>query len=92
MRTGGDIFRHSLNISVANICRFLVCIVTDLSCANNFLEDDDLSPYNRREHLSCWRLIVLFIIRLWNIKIRGQQLSCELKNEFSNFFFLRKLI
>ena len=62
LRTEGDAFWHTLNLSVANICRFLVCIVTDLSCANNFLEDDNLSPYNRREHLSCWRLIVLIVL------------------------------
>ena len=67
----GNIFRHTLNISVANICRFLVCIATDLSCSNSFFKDDDLSPYNRHKHLSCRRLI-LFIIRLWNIQIRDQ--------------------
>ena len=72
LRTEGDAFWHTLNLSVANICRFLVCIVTDLSCAKEFSEDDDLPLYNRRKHLSCRRLIVLFIIRPWNIKIRGQ--------------------
>ena len=45
---GEDIFRYTLNISVANICRFLVCIVTDLSCFNSFSKGDDLFPYNRR--------------------------------------------
>ena len=41
---GRDIFRYTLNISVANIYRFLVCIVTDLSCSNNFSKVDDLRP------------------------------------------------
>ena len=30
----GDMFRDTLNITVANICRFLVCIEIDLSCSN----------------------------------------------------------
>ena len=69
---GGDIFQYTLNISVTNICRFLVCIVTDSSCSNSFSKVDDLSPYNRRKHLSCRRVILLFVIRPWNIQIRGQ--------------------
>ena len=76
---GGDIFRYNLNIAVVNICRFLVCIVTDFLCSNSFSKDGDLSPYNSRKHLSCKRLILLFIIQLWNIQIRGQYLNCELK-------------
>ena len=35
---GGDIFRYTLSISLSNIGRFLVCIVTDLSCSNSFSE------------------------------------------------------
>ena len=31
LKMGGDRFRCILNISVANFCRFLVCIITDLS-------------------------------------------------------------
>ena len=42
------IYFDTLNISVANMCRFLVCIVTDLSCSDSFSKDDDMSPYNRR--------------------------------------------
>ena len=72
LKIGGDILRYTLNISVANICRFLVCIETDLSCSNSSSKDDVLSPYIRRMHLSCNRFILLFIIRLWNIQIRGQ--------------------
>ena len=48
---GGDIFRYTFSISVANICRFLVCIITDLSCSNSFAKDEDLSSYNRRKQL-----------------------------------------
>ena len=77
LKMGGDTFRYILNIFVANICQFLVCVVTDLSmlyiylCSNNFLKDENLSLYNRPKHLSCRRLILLFIIGLWNIQIRG---------------------
>ena len=72
LKMGGHIFRYTLNISVANICIFLMCVKTDLSCSNSFSKDDDLSPYNRRRHLSCRRLVLIFMIRLWNIQIRGQ--------------------
>ena len=48
---GGDIFRYSLNVSVVNISIFIVFIVTDLSCSNNFSKDDVIFQYNRRKHL-----------------------------------------
>ena len=89
---GGDIFQNTLNICVANICGFIVCIITDLSCSNSFWKDDDLSPYNILKHFSRRRLILLFLIQLWNIQIRGQKLNCDIKNEITSFFFLDKLI
>ena len=36
----GDIFQDTLTMIVANICRFLVCIETDLSCSNKSSKDD----------------------------------------------------
>ena len=36
----GDIFRDTFNMTVANICRFLVSIETDLSCSNKSSKDD----------------------------------------------------
>ena len=63
LKMGEARFQYTLNISVANICRILVCIVTNLSCSNSFSKDDDLSPDNRRKHLSCRQLILSFTIR-----------------------------
>ena len=68
------------------------CIETDLFCSNSSSNNDVLSRYIRGMHLSCNRLILLFIIRLWNIQIRGQLLNCELKNEFISISFLDRLI
>ena len=53
---GGDIFRYSLNVSVVNIGIFIVFIVTDLSCSNNFSKDAVMFQYNRRKHLLFKRL------------------------------------
>ena len=73
----GDMFQYTVNISAADICMFLVCIVTNLCCYNSFSKYDDLSPYNgrkhlSRKHLSHLSLILLFTIWPWNIQIRGQ--------------------
>ena len=37
-----DVEKYHLSISVANIWRFLVRIVTDFSCSNSFLKDEIL--------------------------------------------------
>ena len=61
----------SLKSSVASICRFPMCISTDLSVYKGFSKDDDLSLHTMCRHLS-WKLfILLFIVRLWNIHTKG---------------------
>ena len=57
-----------LNISVAKVCKFPVCMVTDPSFSKNFSKDDVLSLYKMRRYLSCIRLIFLFIAELWLTK------------------------
>ena len=60
-----EILRYTLNISMANICRFLVRIETDLPCSNSSSKDDVLSTYIRpwrRMHLSCINLMINFIV------------------------------
>ena len=36
---GGVVFRYTFDISLANICKFPVCILTDLLCSNSFSKD-----------------------------------------------------
>ena len=69
LKMEGDTFRYTWDIFVANICRFLVCIVTDFSFSTSFSKDDNLSTFNRRKHLHCRKLIFLFINTTWNIQI-----------------------
>ena len=45
MKMSGDIFWSTLNISVASICRFLVRIITDLSCYIIFLKKMTICPH-----------------------------------------------
>ena len=68
----GVIFRYTLNISVANIRKFLAYIETELSYSNISSKNGVFSQYSRPKHNSCKRLILLFIIRLWNIQVKGQ--------------------
>ena len=69
---GENLFQHALNIFVTSIFKFLQSVETDVSCFNSSSKDDVLTMYNRHKHLSCKWLILLFIIRVWNIQIRGQ--------------------
>ena len=62
------------------------------SFSNNFSNDDAWSLYAMRRHLSCRRLILLFIVRLWHIQVSGQQLNCEVRKEFMSSFLLGILI
>ena len=41
----------TLKISVARICRFLMCIGTDLSISKSFSKDDVLPLYTMRRQL-----------------------------------------
>ena len=52
------------NISIAKICRFLWCIDAELSFSNNLMNDDCLSLYIIRKHLSWSRFIFLLFVRL----------------------------
>ena len=45
LKMDGYIFRYTLNISLAKICWFLECTVTDFFCSNSFF----LSPYNKTQ-------------------------------------------
>ena len=65
---GKEIFRYTLNNSVATICRFLKCTVIDSSCSNSFSKDGDLSPYIRHKNLSCRRLIIIIVIYNMTVK------------------------
>ena len=54
----------SLKNSVARICRFLMCIGTDLSVSKSFSKADVLSMYTMRRHLWFRCFVLLFIVRL----------------------------
>ena len=66
---GGDIFRYTLNISVANICRLLVLMVFQKIMIRPRIIDASTSHV--RDYVTA-RVILLFIIRPWNIQITGQ--------------------
>ena len=79
--SGANLF-FNLKTSVACTCRFLWCIVTELSFSRSSANDKLLSWYTNLNARSCMLLMRLFSSLLWNIQIKGQQLNWDVTKAF----------
>ena len=59
-------------ISMARVCRFLICIEIESSFSRSSSKVNCLSLYINLRQSSCSLFILLFNARLWHIYIRGQ--------------------
>ena len=78
----GDKLFFTLNIYVANFCRFLLRIGNELSFSSSCSNDESWSCYTNLSDLSCKLFILLLSVRLRNIQIKGQYENCDSINAF----------
>ena len=71
-KEGGESPYCTLYVSVARVLLFLWCIVTESSLSRKSCKDDDLSLYAILNALSCKRVILLLLFRLWDVQTKGQ--------------------
>ena len=79
---------RTLNILIPSFWIFWWWTETDSSWSSNSIKARFLIAINDSRHLSCNRLVLWFLQQLQQIKIKGQQLNCDLKNAFTRSFLL----